>query len=455
MTINKKLSFVAAATLLSVSAFAVGHGSLVTNPETMASELLLDNNKTVASDVNATYKPDLNAGVDNGKLVINLTNATINEGNLSNTYVYNAKQGMIVTKSGTQATGNNGAKIILDINNSINAGDTLYLVDGTGGKTPKTDLNLTISQGAKSASMTMEIVNNNDATLDISNSRPIMTIKKEWTASIKKSFDGLIDAANSFGQFINNDSSDSTTKDTAAITLTNTTLTHPASITGFNFYVKPDNNVSTMGTFKLNDGTTTTAQDASNEYNTTIETITAGRDVNASFTDTNKTKISPTTFTVSAMARYTNGSKYHTILPSQGFGQWKIYGYTGIIPNATSSKAANIQTVFTYSNLSSISVNPVITLTAANGTQYNVDLSKSTVIPAQLAAGKTVKYNLSDLIAVATDSTGAKAPEGSYTVQFVFPTTPSKIIGYASFRNDNKNAFKDLPIYSNITNLQY
>lgn len=449
MTINKKLSFVAAATLVSVSAFAAG--TLATNPETMATELVKDSNVTVASDVNATYIPELNAGINDGKFVINLTNATINDANVSTLYIYNKKQGKIVTKDGTQATGNNGAKIIFDINDSINSGDTLYLVEGntttSTNTTPKTDMNLTISKNATTASMTMELVNNNDTTLDTSNSKEIMTMSPEWSVSIKKSFNGLIDASNKFGQFINN-TDDTTTTDTAAITVTKATgITHGANISNLYVYVKPDTNVSTMGTFVLNDGSTTTKQAASFEYNTTVSNIGADRDINASFTDNNLTKMLPTSFFVSAKLDGVVGnlSSKSDLLTSTKFGAWKIYGYNAKIPNVASTSAVDVTMKFT--NRSGIDSNIYFTLIDPAG--HTVDLSsEATPGLASLAKGTTEAYKASALVALIPDGTTFDHT-GSFSIEVSVPTTPTSVYGMASFKNKTLGQFKMLPIYNN------
>jgi len=447
MTIKKISLSAIAASMVATSAFAAG--VLTTKPETMALELVKDQNVSVKSDINATYKPSMNAGVTDGKFVINLNGATINDNNLSNTYIYNKKQGKIVTKAGTQTTGNGGAKILLDINDSINSGDTLYLVTGTTGTSPSTDLNLTVLSNAKSASMTMQIVNNNDTTLDTSNSKDIMTISPEWSASIKKSFDGLIDASNSFGQFINNTAPDTTTKDTATISITKATLTHNANISNLYFYVKPDNNVSTMGTFSLNDGTTTTNEDASYEYNTTVSTISVSRDINASFTDINKTEIKETNFTVSAkISGVVDNSSYKgDLLTATSFGAWSIYGYKADIPNVRGDGI--FETTLKFTNRSSINTKVYFTLIDQAGTVVSFDSSKVASVDAQsLSANKTVTYKASELRTLAHNKDANFANAGTFSVEVSIPTTPNKVYGYASFKNKDLGQFKDLPIYN-------
>ncbi|ADN08326.1 hypothetical protein [Sulfurimonas autotrophica] len=424
-----------------------------TNSGTFSLDKIADNNITAAIDINATYTPALNAAISDGTLVVEYTNAYSQncDANTSELVMYDGTK--YVTKANPTCGGTpTGTKLLFDVNNTIADGAHLTLVDKDT-NTTSGDLNVSILKGADVASVKFSLVNVNDVTVDPSSgSVTIATGKTEWSAAVGTSFDNQIDAAKSFALFTN---SPATNDDNATITFTRTTVDFGGATLDANIKLTTDYNVSSIGSLKFNNVVKT--PNGSFVYDVNATGLLAAStdypiDFDGNTTTTSGTKIDATGFKVAVSAVKLGTAAYsksYVSASDKNLGEWSVYGYNGYVPNATASTASNIETVLSFTNTSSTTVDAYFTLVAADGTETQVDSVNDGL--AKLETKKTVKYNVSDLI------TTAGVAEGSYMIKVVFPTTPSKIIGFASFRNDNKNAFKDLPIHSNIdaSTLQY
>ena len=436
MTINKIGLSAFAAVMLSTTASA-GILALDTNASVMASELVLgqDYNST-SIDINATYKPSLNAGVNDGKLLITFEGGRIQSH--SGLVVVNGTQATVVG-SNPQLSGVNSQKLTFDINGSINDYDVLYVSDDANGSagdnnrtTPDENVSmlLDVLNGSSTVTTTYALLDNVDDSLDTSNASTVLNLETQWTASVVTKFDGQIDAAASFLSF----TTATANPDLASIRIasnSNVIVGLPAVV---NVTTTMENNISNFGA--LTEATTAfgaptlAATTSGYGYDVNSSSQTATFDHNLSFTDAGNTnEMLETTFTtaVSLVASSANaGLPTQTLIASAAtnLGEWTIYGYKAQIPNV--SGLSTHDTTMKFTNRSGIDTNIYFTLIDPDGTRVTLNSVANPTLAA-LAQNTTGKYKASELIALVTEADFDAST--SFSVEVSIPTTPSKVYG--------------------------
>jgi len=471
MTIKKiGLSLAVLATVASTSAFA-GTLSLDTNASVMAAELVQGqdyngtNDNGVSVDINSTYIPSLNAGVNDGKMMIEFKGGRIHSSmDLNTLHLYNRKQATEIGDN-PRLAGSDEQKLIFDINGSINDADPIVLsIDDNGtnsdGNLSTSDTNATVLldvlNNSSSVTMQYSLLDNVDQLRDDSGAKKAIDLQTQWSVATNSLFDAQIDAAQAFKLFTTTNSTGTTT-DTAGISFTsNPNIDIGTGAATANIYTMFDNNVSAFGTMTTPNGSAAVIKDANGfaiDENATTSTVTAG-DYNLTFTATGKDKILDTVFTTTAkITSFTGNTNFtgKTYLEKTSLGAWTTYGYKAQIPDVMSITGKFI-TYLKFTNRSSIPSEVFFTLIDQNGKTATVNSLDNGI--ASLPKGTTVKYRASDLIIEALKVNPDLDVKHSISIEVTIPTTPSKVYGMASLKNVALGQFKDLPIYNN-SNLSY
>ena len=467
MTINKiaSLSLIASA-LLSTSAFAAGTLTLDSNASVMASELVIGQDYNGTSvDLNASYRPALTAGINSGKLLITYSGARI--ASQQGVVLVNATQGKIVGNN-PQLSGSNSQKLTFDINDSINDYDQLYLSNDTNGSGGDNNLTtpdehvtavLDVLNGSSNVTSTYELLDNVDNSLDKSPAKTVITLEKEWSASVVTKFDGQIDAAQSFSKFV---TTPTTNPDLARINIkknANVVVGLPAVV---NVTTTMENNISAFGAL------TETGPDFANpsivaatsgyKYDINSSALTATSDHNLSFTDaanvvgTNKMLETTFTTTVTFVSSTSNPSLTSQTLLSasaSNLGAWTTYGYKGNIPGASYKSGTTDTKVTVVNNQTTATADMIIDITDATGNTCSLVSGTDTEV-AKPAANSSTKYTLSTMLG----NSKCSALTGTlYHIGLTLPTTPTKVFAQAAVvRKDSTSGIaKVLPVYNNGT----
>ncbi len=454
MAINKiKMSAIAA--MVTIGGIATA-GQLVVHDDAgvVAQELVTNNeinNTTIKT--HAEYIPTLNAGVIDGKLVIEIPGGRFNAANANNVYVYNADTNRTVAGN-AQLAGVNKQKLILDINDTINDHDHLYLEDQTvtGGTIDENgSLVVDFPANMTSVKMIMSLVDNNDNTKDISNYADFVDVVQEWTYTIDQKFSGMIDASTGFKWFYNS------WKDDAIIKIEkNANVVRSAGMPTIGQIVYADNNVSGAGLMRAikPNGTALvpTISVAGGQYLMEVNATLGKGLFDWRYVPTGNDEIKKSTFqTDFKVMKYANNANIgvHEIFKKADFGKWDIYGYNAQIPGVMAVKGS-FETNLKFTNRSSLDCNIYFTLIDQAGTSVKVDSVNDGI--AMINANETKQYKASDLIKIAEGKNANFMGDKSISVEVVIPTNPSAVYGFASFKNLKLGQFKDLPIYNNSKN---
>ena len=482
MTIKKlALSAVASSLMLATVSMAatVGKAFVDSNATTIASELVIGQDYNGTSvDLNTTFNPSLSAGVQDGKIMIEFTGGRL-QNVTSGMLVYNQTQGKNVRKNPT-LSGTNKQKLIFDINDSINDADTLYIADtdpdsNASSHDDNASILLDVLADQKQVTMHYSLLDNTDKVLTTADAGEVLSTKQEWEVSVATKFDAQIDASQDFKQFIA-DSTTNTTIDKSDINIKHNPVAVGTGAVTWNVKTYMDKNITEAGTLvsAATGGTASVnpivlASDNTLGYvvDKNITTNPASSDdYNLTFTANTTDELPETIFktSVSALKATRNASFKKPYLNQANLGAWSIYGYKAQIPNVTGK--SGFQTVLKFTNRSTLNRNIYFTLIDPDGTVATFN-SKDITSLTPLNSGVTGTYKASDLMAIVKDGTNVKITEtkdstagfdatGSFSVEVSIPTTPSKVYGFASFKNLNTTPpqFKDLPVY-NTSKLAY
>ena len=456
MTINKKaILFSALAASMLASSAVAGTLTADANTSIVASELVVgqDFNGTSVG-LASTYVPNLNAGVQDGKLLIEFDGGRIPAGTLpGGLQVYNITQGKVVGINPSLA-GANSQKLVFDINDSINDHDKLGLDDGSSADHNVTALTLDILKGKNAVTMQYHLLDNTDTPKDDSTAATVMKTEQEWTVKINQPFDGRIDASAEFKKFMWG-----ATQDQAELVMEqNPKVVVSSGNLNLNVQTFMDQNISAFGTlvssesgpaaltlkadttmgYKVDENTTATAGAAANAYSYT-------------FTADTQHKIEDTNFKVSVAGLSTelNPQFKTTYLNQADFGNWAVNGYYAKIPNVAATESVDVTLKFT--NRSQVDSEIFFTLIDKNGVVANVSSTNASI--AKLNAGTTGTYKASQLLGLVSNPSFDKA--SSFSVEVSIPVSPDAVYGMASFKNKVLGQFKDLPVYNNSQNFSY
>ena len=460
MTINKLgISLVAAGLLSTASLFA---GTLTVQNSTagtVAEELLIDNNASLGVvEINATYTPKLNAGVQDGKLMVLFEGASINDdGTIADLHLYNRTQQIEVGKNPTLA-GANKEKLIFDVNGSINDADQLFISsDANISLNMPADLNLTMLEGNKTIGMNYALLDNVDDIRDQSTTEKVGESVKEWDIVVKSGFSSQIDAAAGFLKFTDA----SNTPDTASVDIVQYQVDIGTGDITTNYVLHMDSNVSSFGALTtvdstgagvvlVSDGNGSAFTATQLAYVVTEAANTSGLTTHTfSFNPSTVDVISETKFQIDANVSTSdsNANFKKQYLTTADFGEWTIYGYRAQIPGVMG--VGIFQTNLKFTNRSTLDTGIYFTLIDQDGTIVNLSSDVDGLAP--IPANTTKQYLATDLVALATAKDANFDGAKSFSVEVSIPTTPSKVYGFASFKNTDVGNFKDLPIYNTST----
>lgn len=478
MTIKKIGLSLAAVSVFTASAIA-GTLTATSTADTIASELLVGQDYNVTSvDINTSYRPSLNAGIQDGKILITFENAKLqNNAFLTDLYVYNKDQNKTVGINPT-LSGADKQKLIFDINDSINDNDELYITDAVDGNGDQNltaahdDNNFTIGKitvkkdGTDKVSMTYQLLDNVDAPLDTSNPYDIIKSETEWTVSVTQKFDALIDAANGFLSFSDKSAdtlsssvgSSKTNSDGAIITFTrNDNIDIGTGNLIANVQIFMDTNISASGTLKGAGADLTLATNGTGYSTDHNDTIT---DANTSDTyvidynlhPSNDVGIDINTFTTTVKVLGTAGNHnyVHTYLTTADLGKWDIYGYNAQIPGASYSDGST-DTIITVVNTQKADATPIdaiITIIDENAKECKLNSSDGIASVSAVKPGSRNKYRLSEMLA---ESACSELTGTAFAIELNVPTTPTDIYSNAFVQNiaTANGRFKVLPVYNN------
>lgn len=477
MTMKKIGISVLASALMTTGAMASSpaKATVTSSASTIASELLVgqDYNATASMDLNTTYQPSLNAGVNDGKLLVTFQGGRIQALGNTNAIVINKTQGKIVGIN-PQLSGQDNQKLTFDINDSINDYDTLFLADqDTDGNYSTHDDNLTLTldmlQGNEKVTMNYALLDNVDKTLDTKPAGTVQSTAKQWNVTIANAtdkFDAQIDASKAFLKFVANATTTTgTTADDGIITVTENKVDIGTGTLSLQIDTGADKNVSSFAVATDNTGSVTNVGSLAESFDGTNYTaernITVGETggANTSTYDLTYTvgtaglkAIDETNFTAAVKATSTvNNTHLNTQYLATGtdFGNWTIYGYQAQIPKVTYETEAgagnNIDTKISFTNRSSLTAGVYMTIYAEDGSKCSYSDVNA------LTPDNSKEYVFSNVLATCP----AGYPDhGSFSVEVSIPTNPSNVYGFASFKNKTLGRFKDLPIY-NTSKLHY
>ena len=443
MTIKKIGLSALAASALTTALFS---GTLTTDPRKAATEVLTGQAQSFTFDVNATYVPSFLGSVSAGSLILDFDGLTVNDGNVTDAYVYNATTAKIVAGPGVKG---DGTQIILDINGTITTGDTLKFVNKDTvfeNNTSSLDLNLTAASGTTAATVGVTFSNASASQIDSTTQTSILTTGAEWSALIATTFDQQIDAAANFLTFRS-----SATDDNATITVTKSS-TITSGMTSGNLSsvltVNADNNVSAFGTTTIEGATVTIGSD--NNFSAT-KTITATDTLNIDFSAGGSVAIANTEWTTGLTTTYTNNSTNTQTLVTNttgNLGSFTTYGYTAQIPGASYSAGATDTTISLVNTGSSSTTDAVVTIADATGESCSLTSASDSEVT-KPTAGITTKMKLSTMLG---NSKCSALTGTSYSIELSVPTTPTNIYSNAFVKNNTIDQFKVLPVYNNGNN---
>ena len=456
MTLNKSLLSAAAIAVLSTSAIAGTLTYTGTNSTyVVATEIYLgtaDINNTMDMNNTLTYK------------TASLPSGTVTEPAIT-----------IEFPTGVKAFATTDANITLLSDSSYTLGTLKASSNGTNqlifdkvagqSLNSNTDLNITggltveFPDGTTSTTATLKVGYSTDPSTADEGTVSLITAVDQVSASMTATFNGFIDAANSFKLLVDSAGANAPT-DTATVSFD----MDPAGIdnaiatadgTTISTSILPDNNVSvagTMSTLAANDGQTQAAlvQGADNNYTSGMSVITVDavdETVRYSFSPTGvngTNQIATTTFTANVIATFPAGTK--SLLTSASAGAWSIYGYSAQIPNV--SGLSTHDTTMKFTNSSTTAAEIYFTLIDPDGTEVTLDSVNDGLT--SLGVNVTGTYKASALVALITDTNFDST--GSFSVEVSIPTTPNSVYGMASFKNTALGQFKDLPVYNSSTN---
>lgn len=434
--------------VLGVSAYAgtVTFTDNNTNPTTVATQLANVENVRQANAIPLKITSGVKVAVTGANLTITRTDGKAFDTNSSAVKNLVLEDDSNTTIEADASLTNDHKSIIFtgETNQTIKPGDYYYLAPS---KTNHQHIGipLTLYKGESGVGLKFTFSNQNGTVVDTATSGNLIKQGVSGFSMNNSGFSRQIDASSGFLKFTNinniynNDITDSAEID---VTSAGTNTIQPtlvglfvqgsqtANLSGFKSSFTGSNSVKDSNTSGFADFNASTTAAGGNKANIKIALTADGKQI-----------IPATTFTANkiiAEFNYNGGKDYNTTLAKNySLGSWSIYGYSAVVPNVTYSSAANIQTVFTFTNQSSVSANVYFIVYKNNGGK------PTTVNMGVLPAGYTKKYNFSDILAK------GNLPQGSYTVKVSIPTTPTKVYGYASFRNSTLGAFKYLPMYMN------
>ncbi len=448
----------------SMIASAVSAGTLTvdTNASTIAEELLVGQDYNGTSvDINSTYTPSLNAGVNDGKLLIEFTNSRV-QGPVADLHLYNYTQGIEVGTN-PQLAGVNNQKLTFDINGSINDADKIAIANSDGdGNLSTHDTNATVIldflQNNTTFGMQYTLLDNTDQVKDTSSVQTVATTTQEWEVTVSQVYNNQIDAAQQFKAFYG---TPAPATDVATIRVKQNTVGVTSGALTLNEVIHADNNVSAFADSWERD----TADTANNKAITLDSSLTsdvnvtysATTDDNVTFTPDGTNEIKVSHFKVALAATQTgnnpNFTKTYVTATDDNFGKWTIYGYTAQIPNVISNDT--FLTNFKFTNRSSLDTNIYFTLIDRDGTKVTLNSVDNPEL-ADLKAGSTGWYTASDLVTLAASATPVETATSTagfdgtqaFSVEVSIPTTPDYVYGFASLKNKVLGNFKDLPVYN-------
>lgn len=447
MTIKKIAFSLAAASVVGTYAFA-GSLTATTTAQTIAEELLVGQDVNGTSvDINSTYQTSLNAGVNDGKMLLEFNHCRIPTQNLSNLHLVNLTQN---TEVGTNPvlSGSAGQKLIFDINGSINDSDRVH-IETTGNTDNNATLTIDFLKNNTSFFMKYSLLGNNDDLRDSSNEVEIAKTKQEWEVSVSK-YDALIDASSAFKKFTDATSTSNGTVDVASINVKQNSVGVSSGALTLNEVITADNNVSKFATSWAKLSGSSIVLDSNLKFDENVTYATTTED-NATFTADATHEIKKSQFKIALNATKTaNNTKFtkeYVAESPKNFGEWKIYGYNAQIPNVRGD--GDFETDLKFTNRSGLETKVYFTLIDQDGTVVQLDSSEVSSVKAQLLSeNETVGYKASELITLAHAKDSAFATVGTVSVEVSIPTTPSSVYGFASFKNANLKQFKDLPVYN-------
>ena len=476
MTIKKiNLSLVA---LALASSGLIAANLNVTSNKTFANELVTVqdyNNTSITLDANSTtiVPTQLVGGISagNGKVNLIFSGARIGS-NYTNMKLYNKDRNSTVGINPTLSSPVGStvkSQLTFDINDTINNGDTLYFSSAAtvlddpdaNASTAQANIPLDILHKTSVIKMKVQFADVAAKELDVTPESAVYTGKDQWSVSVSKKYDALIDATASFLKFTTTNST--TTYDEAQLTVASSSPDLKANAT-LKVRVTVDNNVTQYATFgdPTASSRTFTAAATGYELNASKDYTNKGTfDMNATIASGNTKEIKEEQFTVSVDANYTNSGKNTLLSATKGnLGTWTIYGYNAKIPNVAATSAVDV--VMKFTNRSSLSTDIYFTLIDPDGTKASLSSADISDL-SSLKAGTTGTYKASQLVALlssakiteTTNSTPGFDATGSFSVEVSIPTTPVSVYGMASFKNLTLGQFKDLPVYNNNTGYTY
>ena len=453
MTIKKIGLSALAATMMASSAVA-GTLTLDSNATSVASELLVDNNATLGTvGIQAEYTPSLTAGVQDGKLLVTFEGGTITE--VPTGFVRNIDTNKTVGLN-PQLAGQNSQKLIFDLNDTVNDYNQLKLVADT---VLGTDTNMSIKLkmiSANGITMKMELLDNVDDSLDISDIKTLASTETEWDVKVGSTvFDALIDAAGGFLNFTT-DGANSQSSDYSLITVTNNSVDQNTTDLDLNVTLISDTNLTTMvSTMKLNGSNMSAAGiNAAGQYTFTgsIANITGAGDYNITLDSNGSAVLAKTDFQVSVSSDNVGGNANFagTYLTKAPFGEWGIYGYSAQIPNVR-TKDGVYDTYVNITNTSAISADAVFTILPKVDGSHSTEDDTCTYNAGSIPKNSQSKYNFKDILA-ASDCSEAVKSSVNFSVELAVPTKPNDVYVNAYTKNSSINDFIVLPVYNTSDN---
>jgi len=136
-----------------------------------------------------------------------------------------------------------------------------------------------------------------------------------------------------------------------------------------------------------------------------------------------------------------NGDRECPLMTNADAGSWTYAGYIANIPAVSYVKGA-VDTVITVVNKDKNDAKIMIDVTNAEGKTI------SKLYLGDVKAGSIAKVKASDIVAAA-QAQDATFTGSTMSVKLFVAADKNKVFSYASFKNDAKNLFKDLPVYDN------
>lgn len=441
---NATMSLAAAGMLTSafagVATLTVAGGTGTGGAYTAASEIIGTTaaEDLATGDINLTVVPTFTGSLSQGSILFTFSSDINDTTGDPSTYFMCANTvntgGVADAISGAGQVAN-GNQIIFDLNGTaIVTGDTLYVADdvacGVADQVPA--LGFDVATGTTGITAQVDVTNSATTVVSTSAATNVITFANQLNTTLTL-LDSAIDASTGFTTFRTGDD-DFEIAFTSDVLDINSTFTTSTALL-------PDQNVSLFTAVTTTGAAAALAQGADNNYTFTTGAAATESTGGLNFDDSTGEAIVKTNFTVASNVTFTTGGHVATAYATgTNAGAWTIFGYSGQIPNVSTSPS--VETTLIFTNRSSINSDVYFTIIDAAGNTDVVDSVNDGI--ASIATNETKKYKMGDLLALTTGLTG-----NAFAVEVTIPTTPTSVYGYASFKNLDLGQFKDLPIYNN------